>query len=166
MFIDSQGLARDCYKHRNSQTPICLSISQDLTSVIWPPQLQLHFQTPNFFFLALPPIPSLSNGLYFLAVTTGAQIHFWKKKVFKFELAARSALVFNFTVVFTYTHIPFFIYSWKCYIYFSFFCLILNTELTLPQRKKANDFLTTGKMPVSWLLVYMWREKSLSNIWK
>lgn len=65
--------------------PICHSISQGLTSVVWPPQLQLHFQTffcvflCCFFFLALPSIPSLSNGSYFLDVTTGAQIHFWKK---------------------------------------------------------------------------------------
>lgn len=39
-----------CHRPRNSQTPICHSISQGLTSVVWPPQLQLHFQTFFFFF--------------------------------------------------------------------------------------------------------------------
>lgn len=38
---------------------ICLSISQGLTSVVWPPQLQLHFQTLFFFFWPYPQFPAL-----------------------------------------------------------------------------------------------------------
>lgn len=76
----------DLPKSRNSPPPIRLSLSQGLTPIIWPPQLQLHFQT--FFFWqgfgggGFPSIPSLSNGSYFLDVTAGAQINFFllKKK--------------------------------------------------------------------------------------
>ena len=55
-FRDGQGPSR-LPQARNSQTPICLSISQGLTSVVWPPQLQLHFQTP--FFWPYPQFPAL-----------------------------------------------------------------------------------------------------------
>lgn len=52
-----------CRRPRNSQTPICHSISQGLTSVVWPPQLQLHFQTFFafffFFFRPYPQFPAL-----------------------------------------------------------------------------------------------------------
>lgn len=146
-----------CHRPRNSQTPICLSISQGLTSVVWPPQLQLHFQT---FFLALPSIPSLSNGSYFLDVTTGAQIHFWKK-VFKLKLAARSTPVLNFTVVLTYTHTISNLLLYRnitlySLFFFSAWYKAMNWLFFGGKRQMISWQLET--MPVSWLIVYMWRE--------